>query len=726
MTSPDGYSSTAVTVNSKDNVDENIETFEPPLPFLTIKSDEFISVFEIGRTGWNITAWDRRLPYTRLSWNLIASTILMGVRKQHAGKKKFASLAIYLELPCDLILEIFGYLHPIDLYHLGQTSKALRRIVMTNNGLSLWKVAFENLPRLPPCPPGVSEPHWVALLFGPDICGVCRRYGALVDFTFLRRFCTFCMRQNCIALKDVDHSVGELVPNSDRSSGTSFPTLSSYNGHLWCMRQDVLSMTETIKKFQADIERGKPGAEQAFENFKQHIIKGNVQRSSHAKLCMHWATDLYSEMRTEACKKREDITDRIQARLVRRGHLLCDIENHIETLAARELLPKPKLRLTRRVCRHILPRLEAQVNEQKIIRLERERETLLGARVLFIRKIYDEYRRTSPPKSWAHLPPFHRILHSEPFWSLYNVASNVPLDTAMCADAVSQLPAIISRWTNDLRDRLESLVPVTPIFPSPDNPPVVSNLELATSVFICRGWHTDCDNHEFCLIGWDDVRNHVRCSRMFRFKNDELVASNIGRHAASSVIQSLDLDPQKVTAKELDEHDARFLCADCPIIGFRRVTRHEVYTWRECISHVMQHKKKGHSWRVLAPQAGKFVRMREQSLIAFDKSWSCSHCGTHLDNYVTREEAIAHVKETHSIENPTVKEDVFYYAGTDIKHTPRKPVILDPLAEYACNQCPSFCSRLFNMGALKSHLRDKHKILDSVVEKDYVKIELIA
>lgn len=235
------------------------------------------------------------------------------------------------------------------------------------------------------------------------------------------------------------------------------------------------------------------------------------------------------------------------------------------------------------VCRHILPRLEAQVNEQKIIRLERERETLLGARVLFIRKIYDEYRRTSPPKSWAHLPPFHRILHSEPFWSLYNVASNVPLDTAMCADAVSQLPAIISRWTNDLRDRLESLVPVTPIFPSPDNPPVVSNLELATSVFICRGWHTDCDNHEFCLIGWDDVRNHVRCSRMFRFKNDELVASNIGRHAASSVIQSLDLDPQKVTAKELDEHDARFLCADCPIIGFRRVTRHEVYTWRECV-----------------------------------------------------------------------------------------------------------------------------------------------
>jgi hypothetical protein len=83
------------------------------------------------------------------------------------------------------------------------------------------------------------------------------------------------------------------------------------------------------------------------------------------------------------------------------------------------------------------------------------------------------------------------------------------------------------------------------------------------------------------LIGWDDVKNHLSCPRLLQ--SNGLTASRIGYDAASAVMQLLDLDPRTVTAKELDGHDARFMCASCPIAKFRWVWGRKVFTWRECV-----------------------------------------------------------------------------------------------------------------------------------------------
>jgi hypothetical protein len=207
----------------------------------------------------------------------MASSILIPTRKQRTGKKRITSLEICRRLPYDLILEVcvisswrriwlthyrpsfkvFAHLHPIDLYHLSQADKALRAILMTGHGFSLWKTAFRNHPSLPSCPPDLSEPRWTAMLFGPDICDVhlhfrvsgsywesyqeCGRHGALTDFVYRRRFCTECMKQklvpdcssvqkvwhralSCVSrswggskLTSLDSLVWELVPLSDWS-----------------------------------------------------------------------------------------------------------------------------------------------------------------------------------------------------------------------------------------------------------------------------------------------------------------------------------------------------------------------------------------------------------------------------------------------------------------------------------------------------------------------------
>ena len=124
-----------------------------------------------------------------LKRNWLTSIMMMNERKKLAGRKKTRSLEIYMYLPYDLILEvrnfylsshivltpifqIFSYLHPIDLYHLGLTNKATRNIIMANHGVSLWTTVFRNDPTFPACPPDLTEPRWTALLFGPNICGV--------------------------------------------------------------------------------------------------------------------------------------------------------------------------------------------------------------------------------------------------------------------------------------------------------------------------------------------------------------------------------------------------------------------------------------------------------------------------------------------------------------------------------------------------------------------------
>jgi hypothetical protein len=122
--------------------------------------------------------------------------------------------------------------------------------------------------------------------------------------------------------------------------------------------------------------------------------------------------------------------------------------------------------------------------------------------------------------------------------------------------------------------------------------------------------------------------------------------------------------------------------------------------------------------------------MHEQPTAALDKSWSCIHCAAHLNAYVTRADAIAHVKQTlvcpfyacflvediyrHFIKMPIMNEDLFYYPGPDAQHRPHRPVVLQevPVAEFACNRCPDLGTRLFAMRDLIPHLCDKYVLVE--------------
>ncbi|KAJ3825576.1 hypothetical protein F5880DRAFT_1700706 [Lentinula raphanica] len=99
------------------------------------------------------------------------------------------------DMPVEVILEVFCYLHPRDLLRLARTSKDLRSILMSKSSANIWQLAGSNVEGLPPCPDDLSEPQYANLLFEPQ-CHVCMGPGRCENilWNFRIRSCYQCLR----------------------------------------------------------------------------------------------------------------------------------------------------------------------------------------------------------------------------------------------------------------------------------------------------------------------------------------------------------------------------------------------------------------------------------------------------------------------------------------------------------------------------------------------------
>ncbi|KAI0649600.1 hypothetical protein C8Q79DRAFT_901595, partial [Trametes meyenii] len=61
---------------------------------------------------------------------------------------------------------ILQFLYPRDLLTMTGINKATRKILLCKANRRFWTSALAKLRHLPPCPPHLSEPHYVALIFG--------------------------------------------------------------------------------------------------------------------------------------------------------------------------------------------------------------------------------------------------------------------------------------------------------------------------------------------------------------------------------------------------------------------------------------------------------------------------------------------------------------------------------------------------------------------------------
>ncbi|KAI0665587.1 hypothetical protein C8Q78DRAFT_550898 [Trametes maxima] len=104
-------------------------------------------------------------------------------------------------LPVDLLGLIARHVYPKDVISLARVDKRARRYLMSRDNRVVWQDVLQKMHEGPKCPPFMSEPHYVALLFGRDCMGCGSAPGTFVALGW--RLCQSCKIRNLILDSEV-------------------------------------------------------------------------------------------------------------------------------------------------------------------------------------------------------------------------------------------------------------------------------------------------------------------------------------------------------------------------------------------------------------------------------------------------------------------------------------------------------------------------------------------
>ncbi|KAG8717943.1 hypothetical protein FRC09_013412 [Ceratobasidium sp. 395] len=141
-------------------------------------------------------------------------------RKKYVRGKQ-GSLKGLLHMPVDVFTQIMNLLDPADLVVLIRSGKYLRNFLLKRSSIQIWSHAERNVPGLPPCPPGMCEPQYAALMFSKH-CTLCGGTATAKPDPFLWvRLCPTCRENHLTDIGDW-HSRHSIV---DRRLVHSSPSI---------------------------------------------------------------------------------------------------------------------------------------------------------------------------------------------------------------------------------------------------------------------------------------------------------------------------------------------------------------------------------------------------------------------------------------------------------------------------------------------------------------------
>ncbi|CAE6481392.1 unnamed protein product [Rhizoctonia solani] len=147
-------------------------------------------------------------------------------KKQLDERHKLAQSGLQgiMKMPLELFMEIASHVHPGDLISLIRTTKFFRTLLLVRSSAPVWKRSLSSVRGLPPCPTGMMEPQYAALMFS-EHCTICgTQEGTGMPDPYLRvRLCPTC-RDTELTEWDIQHGLlRNSVPFSQhtRPSGHS-------------------------------------------------------------------------------------------------------------------------------------------------------------------------------------------------------------------------------------------------------------------------------------------------------------------------------------------------------------------------------------------------------------------------------------------------------------------------------------------------------------------------
>ncbi|KAJ7926975.1 hypothetical protein B0H13DRAFT_2653668 [Mycena leptocephala] len=213
----------------------------------------------------------------------------------------------------DIVLEVLGHLHPLDLLHLSQTTREFRALLHGPALDGIWREAFVH--PLPMCPNDIPGRRWAQLLFGAHTCE-CGEPNTLPDFAVLRRLCSSCIRRRLSYIHDLCHGhsriLRKLIPGTARSDGDRRHHIDRHRAVI----SEARAVIEEYEILEADEgpEPEGPAALAAFVLMREKLMRERQKVSADEALPVSWNKVRREVIPQVLAAKRWRLNDALRAR----------------------------------------------------------------------------------------------------------------------------------------------------------------------------------------------------------------------------------------------------------------------------------------------------------------------------------------------------------------------------------------------------------------------------
>ncbi|KAH9920182.1 hypothetical protein B0H21DRAFT_767726 [Amylocystis lapponica] len=506
-----------------------------------------------------------------------------GSTKQQAGRP-----ANMPDMPMDVLLEIFGYLHPRDLLNLARTNKGFRRYLMSRSSAFLWKAARKCIDGFPDCPSYLSEPAYANLAFFSHCHNCLKDKVEAVMWILCARYCTKCKK-----LKTRTYYNGfPSYPQKNLDLVTLVPYL-YINFDVIYLEDEVSEVVEKLCAVTDD-----PAKECLYIEERKALVQ---ERIEYSQKCTVWFRS-NSPCRAEELQairdaRFADILEKLrhagwgeELKYMKRTGYKAFKED--EELYAQIRVAKPLDRDAWGKMRYGLLWLMA---DSRRVRKFQQREIIFGnSFAAFVRFVSDYYEETASPADIPLLPQPVDLAYMQEVRDILEFPNTVMVTIKNLRALLPSLPTMITLWQAHAKAKFTSLVAK-----KLDIPEGIDALGLAVAVFRCSGCrktdlrYPDVVAHACLRPPVAPIQRQLQAAGEVTYEILVTGAAQLQRWSSAKVkflpshvkpvLEACGMPLEKTTAEEMDGLDLRFRLKHPS-----KSSVHGLKTWREASSSVVR------------------------------------------------------------------------------------------------------------------------------------------
>ncbi|EUC59568.1 hypothetical protein RSOL_320170 [Rhizoctonia solani AG-3 Rhs1AP] len=305
-------------------------------------------------------------------------------------KGKQGGLQGIMKMPLEVFMEIAYYAHPGDLVSLIRTNKFFRAMLLNKSATSIWQRALSYVPSLPPCPTGMVEPQYAALMFSKN-CTLCGAQATSKPDPFLQvRLCSSCR----------DTGLEEILPGATRVRGAFVPWTtqikkfkqSTLKHPAYCLLAQSRKLERMEKEFickndQIGLAEWKTQRRTSWDN----QLKEGKRLLEYLNLVAASRLDELKDLKSE---RREQIHERLRALGWEDKYFDIHKESAEKQWKSLVEVSKP---FTERAWKNMLPKLTQLLEENRVLVDEYHRQQRRYARVIKAQDLLRQLKRDTHP-----------------------------------------------------------------------------------------------------------------------------------------------------------------------------------------------------------------------------------------------------------------------------------------------------------------------------------------